>query len=108
MSWAKEKTLFIQVKLNSEEGITEFSNQFNVPSELVKTYTKHLQHLNFTKQLRSASAEQQEGQRKNDKHSEDCNWEELLTGGLKSYYVFKLDKCLQESLHRCAGFSAIS
>ena len=95
MPRAQIKSLFGQGKLDSEEEIVEFSKTFIVPSELVKAYIEHLQHLRYTKQLRSVSAEQ-ERQRRKDKLYKDYNWEELLlTGGLKSLCVFELDKYLK-------------
>ena len=60
------KILFAQGKLDSEEEIEDFSNQFIVPTELVKSYIEHMKHLRYTKQLRSEAAEQQR-QRKKEK-----------------------------------------
>ena len=69
--------------------ITDFSSTIVASEELVKKYLDHLKHLHFSKVLRNKATVEKRRNREA-KCYKDYNWEELLlTGGLKSLYVFE-------------------
>ena len=91
MPRAQTKKYFSRKKLETAKEIEEFSRTFVVSEDLVKSYVDHLKHLEFLKSLWN-KATTEKRQNREAKTYEDYNWNELvLTGGLSSLYVCKLN-----------------
>ena len=79
-------------QFNPAKEIADFSSTFVVSEERDKKYLDHLKHLNFSKDF-----EIKQPLRSYETENQDYSWEELLlSGGLKSLYVFELDSHLKK------------
>ena len=90
---AVAKKLFKEGELQNMEGIKTFANQYVVKAKMVNI--KHLQNIEFTKQLRATVTKNEPNTRKTKKY-EDYNWSAMIKdGSIGKLTIIELNKSLQ-------------